>query len=285
MRADINELTELLSTHTAWGVNSEISGDFDLKKYGRFMRVVDMLLEFIYTPEMTQEEEEDGDKNQKDAFRDGTTKIKKGAQRGGASAAVATSGGGRRGASVDRGMPDDGSESSSSGSGGGGGVAAAETKESEEPITALLAPANSSKQSRYHKRVLSNDVDPRKAAVPSSVNAAASAASEDIRLAAAVEALETGKGTKQQSQHSNVRTKMNATWQGGEAEYHVTTSRSTMVFIAALHKHFAEHPEYGSSDEARCIEFFGRMESSIAHDGLLDRKSTLNTFTPGNEIL
>jgi hypothetical protein len=52
LRADINELAELLSTHTVWCVNSVISGDFDQRSFGRLMSIVDLLLEFIYTPEV-----------------------------------------------------------------------------------------------------------------------------------------------------------------------------------------------------------------------------------------
>jgi hypothetical protein len=53
---DINELAELISTYSEWAVNSMVSGDFDQRKYGCLMGVVDKLIEFIYTPELTKDD-------------------------------------------------------------------------------------------------------------------------------------------------------------------------------------------------------------------------------------
>jgi len=57
LRADITELSQLISTYAVWGVKSNLSGDFDDKKFGKVMNILDSLLEFIYTPQW----EDDGD--------------------------------------------------------------------------------------------------------------------------------------------------------------------------------------------------------------------------------
>ena len=53
LRNGLDELWELISTYAVWGVRSLISGDMDDVKFGSFMRTVDSLLEFIYTPTLS----------------------------------------------------------------------------------------------------------------------------------------------------------------------------------------------------------------------------------------
>ena len=61
MRSNVNELAELVATHTVWCVNSLVSGDFSQAKYGRLMSVVDMLIEFIFTPKKEDHADNDED--------------------------------------------------------------------------------------------------------------------------------------------------------------------------------------------------------------------------------
>jgi len=57
LRANVNELHELVNTHSVWGVNSVLSGDFDDKKYGRLMHITNTLIEFIYTEKLKEDGE------------------------------------------------------------------------------------------------------------------------------------------------------------------------------------------------------------------------------------
>jgi hypothetical protein len=174
LRSNINELAELVATHTVWCVNSLISGDFDKAKYGRVMSVVDMLIEFIFTPE-----KDDHDANSDDL--DGSINE----------------------------LHDTGADS--------------------------------------RQRKLSGDLEPLPLPPVKSPK-------EPVEeTAPAPDASKSGALTKERL-----------------SKLASGLALSTAVFIDAVEKHFGEHPEYGTTDELRCMAFFTKMESSGVSDGLLN---------------